>query len=225
MNELEQMMRIPEDKNVFFNTWQHLLTKGFLWDKFMLYVNELTQGYKIEIIGTGDKQVIKIKKNQYDSHWLLTKTMSYEVKVIDYLETLSKFILSAGEKSFSDLYKDNDELIDIIPPMSFIQYAIIETFNRDFEYVETKEQTNTPKKTKRSNKAPQSKEYTLFDAIKVYRKKANTEKRKYTRHSTGWDVRGKLRHYKSGKVGWVRPYSTGDKRTKQSKEYKLKSNE
>lgn len=227
MKELESMMYLPKDKQELFDTWMHILTNGFLWDTFILYVTELTQRYKVEIIGRGNEQKIKIVKAQLDNYGLPVKTYTHEINVVSYLETLTKFVTTAREKSFEELYKDNNDFIDIVPPMSFIQYMIIESKNRSYEYVES-ESSRQGKNTSKSKNSRQ-KEHSLLDAIKIYQKKENALKRKYNRHKSGWDVRGKFRRYKSGKIGWVRPYSTGTNRTGKtkatSKDYVLKSNE
>lgn len=218
LKELETMMVIPQDKMELCDTWIHVVNNGFLWDTFILNVTELTQRYKVEIIGRGNEQVVKITKTQLDNYGLPVKTYQHEINVIEYLDSLTKFVLSTKEKSFNDLYKENYSFIDIVPPMSFIQYMIIQSKNRDIEYIESKEH-KAFKSTSKSKKSRQN-ELTLLDAIKIYQKKENAEKRKYERHKSGWDVRGKFRHYPSGKIGWVKPYSTGTNRTGETKSNK-----
>lgn len=116
MKELEQMMVIPEDKNEFVTTWIHILEKGFKWNEFILFVKELTQSYKVQIVGEGEKQVIKIRKNQYNDYWLLTHQTRYEISVVDYIDRLTKFILSGQHSSLAELAKNNNDFIDIAPP-------------------------------------------------------------------------------------------------------------
>lgn len=218
--ELEEMMHIPEDKNEFAETWIHLLQHGFKWNEYILFIKELTQSYKVQIIGEGENQIIRIRKNQYDDYGLQAKTMRYEISIVEYVEKLKDFVMSGSKHSLEDLYKNHSDFVDIVPPMSFMQYMIIEEKKRPYEYVQpSKTRSTTSKGTKSKQK---SVEYTLLDAIKVYQNTSSDGKRKYQKHSTGWEVSGKFRHYKSGKVGWVRPYATGDKRTNHDKEYKLK---
>lgn len=226
MQELEKMMQLPMEKEKLMDAWIHVITNGFIWNKFILYVTELTQRYKVEIIGKGEEQKITILKTQLDNYGLPTKTYTHEISVVEYIETLTKFVLDAKGKTFKDLYKENNDFIDIVPPMSFIQYMIIESKNRSYEYIESKDK---PKhKSTSKSKISRQNEHTLLDAIKIYQKNENATKRKYERHTSGWDVRGKFRHYKSGKVGWVRGYSTGTNRTGETKSpsrsFKLKDN-
>jgi hypothetical protein len=222
VKELESMMRIPEDKKEFAEAWIHILTHGFKWNEFILFIKELTQSYKVKINGEGDNQKISIRKNQYDDYGLLTKQTRYEISITEYVEKLKDFILSGSNHSLSELADSYGDFVDIVPPMSFMQYMIVEEKKRTYEYVQPiKTRSTTSKGTKSKQK---SVEYTLLDAIKVYQNTSPDGKRKYQKHSTGWEVSGKFRHYKSGKVGWVRPYATGDKRTNHDKEYKLKEN-
>ena len=183
LKELETMMVIPQDKMELCDTWIHVVNNGFLWDTFILNVTELTQRYKVEIIGRGNEQVVKITKTQLDNYGLPVKTYKHEINVIEYLDSLTKFVLSTKEKSFNDLYKENYSFIDIVPPMSFIQYMIIQSKNRDIEYIESKEH-KAFRSTSKSKKSRQN-ELTLLDAIKIYQKKENAEKRKYEHHKTG----------------------------------------
>ena len=224
--ELEDMMKLPKDKETLVETWLHIVEYGFKWNEFVLYVKELTQSYKVQIVGEGEQQKIIIRKFQYDKNGLTIKTTKYEISVIDYMEKLTKYVMSASKLSIKQLYKDNTDFIDIVPPMSFMQYIIIEDKKRPYEYIEPSKTRSTTSKTNKKSLPSQSiKEYTLLDAIKIYQRTSTDGKRKYQRHSTGWEVSGKFRHYKNGKVGWVKPYSTGDKRTKTNKEYKLRSDE
>lgn len=225
MNELQMMMGLPENKQDLVDTWLHVISNGFKWNDFVLYVKELTQSYKVQIVGEGEQQIIRIRKFQYDNYGLTIKTMKYEISVLEYIEKLKDFVIAGSNSSLKQLYESHAEFVDIVPPMSFIQYIIMEDKKRTYEYVEPAKTRNTTSKSKKSQNTSSITEYTLLDSIKVYQKTPVDGKRTYQRHSTGWDVCGKFRHYKSGKVGWVKPYSTGDKRTKTNKEYKLRSDE
>lgn len=185
MKELEEMMVIPHDKKEFVDAWIHVVEKGFKWNEFILFVQELTQSYKVQIVGEGKEQVIKIRKNQYNDYWLLTKQLRYEIKVTEYIDRLTKFILSGQHSSLTELYKNNDDFIDIIPPMSFIQYLLVEEKKRAYEYIVPKQLKATTSKPKSSKKKsePKQVEYTLLDAIKVYQKTSSDGKRKYEKHS------------------------------------------
>ena len=223
IKEMQKMMVISEDKAEFAESWIHIIEKGFKWNEFILHVKELTQSYKVQITGYGEDQTIKIKKIQYDDYGLTTNVSRYEVNVLEYVERLKDFIISGTKDTFKELYKKSSDFVDIVPPMSFMQYMIIEEKKRAYEYIETK--PSTPKNTSKSCTPQKHKEYTLLEAIKIYSQTPSDEKRTYNRHTSGWDVSGGFRHYKSGKVVWIAPYPKGTNRinkSNDSKQYKLK---
>ena len=47
-------------------------------------------------------------------------------------------------------------------------------------------------------------------------------KKEFQRHTDAWLVRGHYRRYKSGKIGWVKPYVKGDKSKLTTPEYRIK---
>lgn len=222
MQELNEIIQLTKDREEFTKTWLHIIENGFIWNEFMLKVIELDQTYKVSIEGKNKEQYINIKKIQYDKNGLVTKAYKYRLSIIEYLERLKVFVLEARKKGVSEIYRENDELIDIIPPMKFMEYIIRESQKRKYEYVikEEKEiKENTISKKAKKNKI----EYNLLDAIKIYQKNEG-EKRKYEITCESWDIRGHFRHYKSGKVVWIAPYKKGKKiKEENNKEYKLRS--
>ena len=222
MQELNEIIQLTKDREEFTKTWMHIIENGFIWNEFMLKVIELDQTYKVRIEENNNEQYINIKKIQYDKNGLVTKAYKYRLSIIEYLERLKVFVIEARKKGVTEIYRENDELIDIIPPMQFMEYIIRESKKRTYEYVikEEKEVTeHTKNKTVKNNK----KEYNLLDAIKIYQKNEG-EKRKYEITCESWDVRGYFRHYKNGKVIWIAPFKKGKKRKEENnKEYKLRS--
>lgn len=222
MQELNEIIQLTKDREEFTKTWMHIIENGFIWNEFMLKVIELDQTYKVRIEGNNNKQYINIKKIQYDKNGLATKAYKYRLSIIEYLERLKVFVVEARKKGVTEIYRENDELIDIIPPMQFMEYIIRESKKRTYEYVikEEKEiKEHTKNKTVKNNK----KEYNLLDAIKIYQKNEG-EKRKHEITCESWDVRGYFRHYKNGKVIWIAPFKKGKKRKEENnKEYKLRS--
>ena len=84
----------------------------------------------------------------------------------------------------------------------------------------TKVNKPQPKKNKK-NKSRPSKEITLnFSDIEkvVYAKPEVHIPRSYERHTESWEVRGYVRHYKSGKTVFVKPYTKGKKTEKPSED-------
>ena len=82
--------------------------------------------------------------------------------------------------------------------------------------------TSNTKKKKSTNKNIQ----VLNSNNVVYTFKGTIEHSKqlkeYKRHTLGWDVVGHLRHYKNGKVAYVKPYHKGDKNVNNKKDYIVK---
>jgi hypothetical protein len=102
--------------------------------------------------------------------------------------------------------------------------AYMEHFSNDKQYINsTKEyyraianDSSSQKASKKRNKVKLSR--------KVYSVNvANSEriKRKYTRRTEGWTVRGFWRTYKSGKRVWIEPYQKGNKAKVTKKDYKV----
>jgi hypothetical protein len=220
---LKDLLKIPEDKTEFAETWIHIVTNGFIFNEFVLKLKEMTQSYKVKINGFGDEQTIKIIKNQYDDYGILIKHMKYETTSFDYLQRLTEFVIDAGKLDLKEMYKKNNEFLDVLVPMQFMQWLLIQSKKRKIEYIETekKENKETIKKTTKKTSKSNNQEYSLLDCIKIYQKKLNGDKRSYERHMEGWDVRGFWRHLKSGKVTWVAPYPKGENRNKTERNYKI----
>ena len=84
----------------------------------------------------------------------------------------------------------------------------------------TKVNNNQSKKNKKKNNRS-SKITTLnFSDIEkvVYAKPEVHVPRSYERHTESWEVRGYVRHYKSGKTVFVKPYTKGKKTEKPSED-------
>ena len=84
----------------------------------------------------------------------------------------------------------------------------------------TKVSKPQPKKNKKKSSRV-SKEITLnFSDIEkvVYAKPEVHVPRSYERHTESWEVRGYVRHYKSGKTVFVKPYTKGKKTEKPSED-------
>lgn len=222
MQELNEIIQLTKDREEFTKTWLHIIENGFIWNEFMLKVIELDQTYKVRIEGKNNEQYINIKKIQYDKNGLETKAYKYRLSIIEYLERLKVFVIEARKKGVTEIYRENDELIDIIPPMQFMEYIIRESKKKTYEYV-IKEEKEVTEHTKNKKVKNNKKEYNLLDAIKIYQKNEG-EKRKYEITCESWDVRGYFRHYKNGKVIWIAPFKKGKKRKEENnKEYKLRS--
>ena len=99
----------------------------------------------------------------------------------------------------------DDETLDILVPMFFMHYCVEKAMNR--EIIECKK---TNKKYKPINERIKSKpktEYKLFEIIRKYEKHMNHNRHNMT--CEHWEVKGHFRHYKNGKVIYIKPFSKG----------------
>ena len=211
--ELHEMLKLPE-KESFANAWIHVVKYGFIFNEFKLSIVDMQQTYKVALTGIneGNDMHIKIIKNQYNDYGLLAKQMRYELNVMKYMDMLQNF-LKEGQ-TFEELYKKNSDFIDIVPVMSFIQYIIIESHNRKYEVIETKERTESGKRKKKKTTTKSKSEYKLLDCIKIYRK-SNHIRKEYQITQESWGVRGHFRKLKSGKIVWVKPFTKGKGKSEQ----------
>lgn len=222
LETIDKMVYIPNDKNEFFETWMILLEKGFIFNEFILIIDRLTQSYKVTLEKVNNDQLIKIRKNQYDDYGILIKQVRKETTITKYLEELVDFIKDLKSMGLKEMYKKNSDFMDVLVPMQFMQWLLRESKKRTFEFVEPKEKTKkSGTKPKKSTTKTNKQEYTLLDCIKIYRKNLNGDKREYTRHTEGWDVRGYWRHNKNGTVTYIAPYQKGKNRTKTERNYKI----
>jgi hypothetical protein len=91
--------------------------------------------------------------------------------------------------------------MDIVIPMSFMQYVMIEGRKRTVEYIisNSKQSSSTKHSYSSSNK---NTTYKLLDCIKIYEKKTRNGKHEF--HVSEFPRRGYFRHLKSGKVVFVK---------------------
>ena len=224
--DLSKILYIPQTPDKLAEIWVTLADKGFIFDKFILYVDILQQEYRVKISEerVNNQRKITIVKVQNDDYGLPTKTLKYELNATSYLMELGEYMKSTDNTSFAEMImkkKWKDKFIDVVIPMSFMQYVIWKSKDREVEIIESKERTGTGKK--RTYKRKQKQEYKLLDCIKIY-KKRNKNKNGYTYTVESFERRGYYRHYKNGKVTLVRPTTCKPKKKgteKQNKEYKL----
>lgn len=209
MSDLSEMMALPTDKQELANAWITVVHHGFMFNEFSLFVTPLQQVYKVVIDGLNEKQVIHIKKTQNDDYGLPIKITRYDTNAVDFLNRIISFLKKSDEsKSLMELYKtrddDMDGFIDIVPPMSFIQYMMVNEPKRKVEYVQAQERKGNGKPKKSYNNPNKIKEYTLLDCIKIYEHK-NKNRKPYEYKVESFPRRGGVRHMASGKLV---PYSS-----------------
>lgn len=140
-----------------------------------------------------------------------------------------------ANKRMSDkekLDKIGDGIMGVVIPVICFEYRIMKLMESrnvtvtDLSEVQTVKKSNQPgKKSKKNGKKPRvNKEITLsFNDIERVVYSRPELPRTYTHHVESFDVSGHYRHYKSGKVVFVKGYVKGNKDVKPAdKTYKIK---
>lgn len=223
--DLKKILFIPQDKQTLVDIYMILAEKGFIFEKFILYVDILDQEYRViftdEMVQNQKK--IKIIKFQNDKYGLPKSNHKYELNVSTWLSKLVDYLARTDNITFEQLInkrKDFDDFIDIVIPMSFMQYVIWKSIDRESVIIESKERKQIGQKKKYIRK--KKNEYKLIDCIKIYRKK--NKNAGYTYTVDEFERRGYIRHYKNGKTVFVKPTTVKPKKkgeSKSKKEYTL----
>lgn len=211
-NSIKKLIR-PE--NFLFNSYVLRI------DGFEYKVNRLENTFSY---GTADRAFVRVKINAEDAkNAIYTAT---EVSGTLYDELRKKRDMPESKK--------NDMMTEgvyntVIPVICFERYImqLMESRNVttvDLEEVQTVVKTSKPgNKAKKKNKPRVTKEITLnFKDIERVVYSRPELPRTYTHHVESFDVAGHYRHYKSGKVVFVKGYTKGNKGAKISdKTYKI----
>lgn len=211
-NSVKKLIR-PE--NFLFNSYVLRI------DGFEYKVNRLENTFSY---GTADRAFVRVKINTEDAkNAIYTAT---EVSGTLYDELRKKRDMPESKK--------NDMMTEgiyntVIPVICFERYImqLMESRNVttvDLEEVQTVVKTSKPgNKAKKKNKPRVTKEITLnFKDIERVVYSRPELPRTYTHHVESFDVAGHYRHYKSGKVVFVKGYTKGNKDAKISdKTYKI----
>lgn len=126
------------------------------------------------------------------------------------------------------LDKIGDGIMGVVIPVICFEYRIMKLMESrnvtitDLSDIQKVTKVNKPQPKKNKKKSSRvSKEITLnFSDIEkvVYAKPEVHVPRSYERHTESWEVRGYVRHYKSGKTVFVKPYTKGKKTEKPSED-------
>lgn len=228
LSEMTEILCMPDTKEEIYKAWEHIVTHGFIFNYFTLITEDtetfhrvLGPGrlykhvYKVTVNGTGDEQNfdIKILVTRPDG---TVKTTKKNVTAVDFLGKLSNTVLEfENVKDINKWNVDRDE-IHVMLPMMFMQYAVLKSMNREVIEMPTTQKRYKPMSERKPSKPKE--EYKLFDVIRKYSKHINHNKHHIT--CEAWEVKGHFRHYKSGKVVYVKPFQKGKGKVK-DKEYKL----
>lgn len=210
-DEMLESMRMLDDTVKETEIWEHLEKNGFLFNEFRLCIKgrlfrhkeEANLVYKIEIDGYGDNQAIYIRKIM--NHQSGKRDISeFVITINEFLNNVLKMLQDNINKQIYEMEID-EEVVELLVPMFFMHYCIDKAMNQQYEY---KEITN--KKYKPMNERSKSKpktEYKLFEIIRKYERHINKNRHNMT--CEHWEVKGHFRHYKSGKVVYIKPFSKG----------------
>lgn len=210
-DEMFEVMKTPEDKDRFANVWTHIAENGFLFNEFTLHIRgkiieikePLDVVYKVKIDGYGDKQNIHVREIVH--HMTGRRIIKeYDTTVLSFIEDFSKVLKNNVGLDWSEWNLDNESTA-VLVPMCFMRYCVDKAMNR-----ESIEMPITQKRYKPINERSKSRkktEYKLFEIIRKYEKHMN-----HNRHCMmceHWEVKGHFRHYKNGKVVYIKQFSKG----------------
>jgi hypothetical protein len=182
---------------------QHIYDNGFIFNAFTL-IWENTYTYKVRIEGTGADQIIYVKKI-YETKSGKHEHTNIEFTLDDYIDNIAEFFSNykGGKIKYTREILDDTWSADYLPVISFMQYVIHAAKNQEVIYKDHAE-----RKYKSSGKKSKPKEeFKLIEIIRRYAVHINHSKRTIT--CDHWEVKGHFRHYKNGKVSYVKPYSKG----------------
>lgn len=226
LEDVKKSLEMP-NREELIDAWTTIYDKGFIFPDFTLLLPEMTQIYKVKIDDT-DNHHIHIKKIQKDDIGITKSVHDYDLSVLDYIDKLTNFFkdLNSGDaepdihKRLFNLYKKTDTAyMDIVIPMSFMQYVMVEGKKRNVEYIIGKHRQSSNKKHSYSS-SNKNITYKLLDCIKIYEKK--TTKGKHEFHVSEFPRRGGFRHLASGKVV---PFKATTVRPKNGKNQKKSGND
>ena len=205
LEDVKKSLEMP-NREELTDAWTIIYEKGFIFPDFTLLLPEMTQIYKVKFIETADNQMIHIKKIQKDDYGSTKSVHDYDLSVLDYIDKVTTFFkdLRDGDtepdlhKRLYELYKKTDNAyMDIVIPMSFMQYIMVEGKKRSIEYVISAPKQSSNKKSSYSS-SNKNTTYKLLDCIKIYEKKYVKGTHKF--HVDEFPRRGGFRHLASGKV-------------------------
>lgn len=193
--------------------WNHIEKNGFIFNEYRLTIRgkyfdkEVNIVYKVKIEGYEEKQKIYIREVMIDESGK-RDIYEHETTVDKFLDGLQKSLEYELKRINNKNRKGAKQIFDadhILAPMYFMRYCV----NRAMEQ-EVVEIEKTKRKYKPINERKEYKpktEYKLFELIRKYQKHINNNRHNIT--CDYWEVKGHFRHYKNGKVVYVKPFAKG----------------
>lgn len=185
---------------------EHLKKYGFLFSEFRLYVGDDVL-FKVE----NDEDVFNIKYIDLKEHVGEKFILSF----FEYYEMLNDEIERRLNKK-EDLEDLKDKKITkVLLLFDAVNYIVYKAMNQETILIEETKRKYTNSSGKRNSASKKDIVYSLTDCVRKYAKHINHCKHVFT--CEHWEVRGHYRHYKSGKVVYVKPFEKG-----KNKDTKLK---
>lgn len=209
--EMFEAMKLKGTSNEEAILWEHLKKNGFLFNEFRLVIYGKVKGlreyldvkYIVKIEGYDDKQIINIKEILIHENAPMQRN-EYKTTVEKFLKDIINMVQN-NMKTKNVFQWNINETGSILVPMFFMKYCIDKAMNR--EIIEVKETKKRYKPIKERSKSKPKTEYKLFEIIRKYEKHIN--KNRHNIKCEHWEVKGHFRHYKSGKVVYIKPFSKG----------------
>lgn len=190
--------------------FEHILKNGFIFNEFSL----LWTGfyiYKVKLIETADRGYKFHVKKIWTTNDGFHRHNEIDFELHEYLENLGNAMKKLKGRTVKSMMANQDLMeetwsADVLPIMMFMMYVIHNSINRTVVEVEaTTKKYKAPEERKYN--PPKNKVYKLIDVVRKYERHINKNKKHIT--CEYWEVKGHFRHYKSGKVVWVKPHSKG----------------
>ncbi len=203
--------KIETDEEV--KIWEHLEKYGFIFNEYRLTIRgnyfgiEVNLVYKVKFEEGEEKQKIKIKEINIHENGKMVKE-EFEITVDEFLDGLLKSIEYELKRKSSD--KKIFEADHVLAPMYFMRYCIKRAMNKERIEIEKTNRKYKPINERKEYK-PKT-EYKLFEIIRKYQKHINSNRHNIT--CDYWEVKGHFRHYKNGKVVYIKPFSKGKNKEK-----------
>lgn len=191
-------------------TWEHLEKNGFIFNEYMLVIKgeyfgrTLNIVYKVKVDGYGNEQKINIREVMIhdDGYRDITEITTTVNKFLDGLEKSIEYEIKGKEKN--KIFESDR----VLAPMYFMRYCIKKAMNQ--EYIEIEHTNKKYKPISERKEYKKKKEYKLFEIIRKYQRHINSNR--HNMKCEYWEVKGHFRHYKSGKVVYVKPFAKGKKK-------------
>lgn len=208
--QLFEILTNKWDTEEEIKAWEHLEKNGFIFNEYMLVIKgdyfgrTLNIVYKVKVDGYGNEQKINIREVMIhdDGYRDITEITT---TVNEFLDGLEKSIENQIKGKNKNKIFESDR---VLAPMYFMRYCIKKAMNQ--EYIEIEHTNKKYKPISERKEYKKKNEYKLFEIIRKYQRHINSNR--HNMKCEYWEVKGHFRHYKSGKVVYVKPFAKGKKK-------------